>query len=84
MNQLFGKDHAASYDRRWEKLSTIMETLHLLSDFAFQNLPPKARVLCVGAGTGAEVIALAKKNPEWKFTLILCLKSKPMTEQLLF
>ncbi|WP_133796382.1 class I SAM-dependent methyltransferase [Prosthecobacter fusiformis] len=36
----------------------------------FSKLPTQARILCVGAGTGAEIIYLAQKNPGWHFTAV--------------
>lgn len=66
----FGKDHAASYDQRWLKLESINRALHLLSKIVLSNLPDDANVLCVGAGTGSELIALAQDNPGWKFMAV--------------
>lgn len=66
----FGKDLAEHYDKRWEKLGAIMDALHLLMKVHFQELPKDSRVLCVGAGTGAEILALASEHPKWKFTAL--------------
>jgi len=42
------------------------------------DLSAQARVLCIGAGTGAEVLHLAGKNPGWHFTVVE--PSLPMLE----
>ncbi len=69
ITEIFDKQ-ASSYDQQWQKLSAINSALHLLTDAAFSKLPSTANVLCVGAGTGAEIIHLAKKFPGWRFTAI--------------
>jgi len=61
---------AESYDKQWEKLAPINNSLHLLMGAIMANLPEQAKVLCVGAGTGAEIIYLAKRFPGWNFTAV--------------
>ena len=61
---------AAGYDTQWAKLSPIREALHLLLESVFAELPSDARILCVGAGTGAEIGHLAAKFPGWRFTAV--------------
>jgi tRNA (cmo5U34)-methyltransferase len=61
---------AASYDQQWSKLAPINDALHLLTRTVLSQLPPKANILCVGAGTGAEILALAQQFPEWHFTAV--------------
>ncbi|WP_254507184.1 class I SAM-dependent methyltransferase [Anatilimnocola floriformis] len=58
---------AAGYDARWAKLAPIRESLHLLLESLFAELPARARVLCVGVGTGAELEHLARAFPGWDF-----------------
>ncbi|MES2660415.1 MAG: class I SAM-dependent methyltransferase [Verrucomicrobiota bacterium] len=61
---------AASYDQKWSKLAPINGALHLLTGAVLSELPATARILCVGAGTGAEMIYLAEKFPGWRFTAV--------------
>ncbi|MEN3940822.1 class I SAM-dependent methyltransferase [Prosthecobacter sp. SYSU 5D2] len=66
----FDEAHAAAYDTNFAKLAPIRDTLHLLTDAVFSPLPANARILCAGAGTGAEIMHLAQKNPGWHFTAV--------------
>lgn len=66
----FDEAHAAAYDEKFAKLSPIRDALHLLISAVFSPLPAQARILCVGAGTGAEIMYLAQKNPGWHFTAV--------------
>lgn len=61
---------ASSYDQQWRKMAPINDALHLLTSTVLSELPPKANILCVGAGTGAEILYLAQKFPEWHFTAV--------------
>ena len=61
---------AATYDRKWGELAPINQALHLLTGAALSKLPAQARILCAGAGTGAEILALAQKFPGWRFTAV--------------
>ncbi len=63
----FNKEMAERYDERNSKLSRISECLHFLTGLVLKDLPPRARVLCVGVGTGAEIFSLAQVFPEWTF-----------------
>ena len=63
----FTKDASRAYDARNRKLSPISENLHFLVALALQDLTPAAHVLCVGVGTGAEILHLAKAYPGWTF-----------------
>lgn len=69
---------AATYDRRWSDLAPINGALHLLVDALLSKLPARARILCVGAGTGAEVLYFAQRFPGWRFTAVE--PSLPMLE----
>lgn len=61
---------AATYDQQWIRLAAIRECLHLLMGATLSALPANARILCVGAGTGAEIIALGERFPGWSFTAV--------------
>jgi tRNA (cmo5U34)-methyltransferase len=66
----FGPEHAAAYDQRFAKLAPMRDALHLLTGAILADLPAEARVLCVGAGTGHELLYLAQKFPLWQFTAV--------------
>jgi tRNA (cmo5U34)-methyltransferase len=66
----FGQEHAAQYDKQFAKLSPMRDALHLIIGGIFSNLPADARILCVGAGTGLEIIYLAQRFPDWRFMAV--------------
>lgn len=68
--QPFDAQHAAGYDDRWRPLAPLRDSLHLQMRFILQPLPAGARVLCVGVGTGAELLALAAFFPGWRFVAV--------------
>jgi tRNA (cmo5U34)-methyltransferase len=74
----FDEAHAASYDQQFARVGVIKDTLHLLTAIALSKLPADARILCVGAGTGAEIEALAPQFPNWHFTALD--PSRPMLD----
>ena len=61
---------AASYDAQWAKTAPIKDCLYFLLESLFSSLPSDARILCVGAGTGAELVHLARRNPGWRFAAV--------------
>lgn len=61
---------AASYDATWSKMAPIRDALHLFMNAVLAGLPQDARILCVGIGTGEEIIHLAGKFPGWRFTAV--------------
>lgn len=63
----FDGDMAAAYDRRNSGLKPISDCLHFLMGLVLNDLPENARLLCVGVGTGAEILALARDHPGWSF-----------------
>lgn len=67
---IFDKERAASYDKGFAKLAPLREALHLLIRVILSHLPADARILCVGVGTGSELIDLAQAFPQWQFTAV--------------
>lgn len=63
----FNKDAAERYDARNSKLAAISDCMHFLTRLILRDLPERARVLCVGVGTGAEILSLAGAFPKWTF-----------------
>lgn len=61
---------AAGYDKQWARMAPIRDCLHFLLGSIFADLPADARILCVGAGTGAELSYLARTFPRWRFTAV--------------
>lgn len=66
----FDQEHAAKYDEQSAKFAPIRDALFLLMRLILCELPANARILCVGAGTGTEIIALAQTFPQWQFTAV--------------
>ncbi|MFV2056333.1 MAG: class I SAM-dependent methyltransferase [Thiohalomonadales bacterium] len=66
----YDKERAASFDKQVAKLAPMRDALHFLIRMVFSELPTDARILCVGAGTGSELIALAQAFPQWRFTAL--------------
>lgn len=67
---VFSSDFACDYDKQFEKIIAFKDALHLCIKMAFLDLPSHARILCVGAGTGDELIYLANAFPDWSFTVV--------------
>lgn len=61
---------AGTYDQQWAKLAPFRDGIHLLMASVFSRLPQDARMLCVGAGTGAEIQFLAERFPGWSFVAV--------------
>lgn len=68
MANFFNKEASRFYDERNSNLAPIMENMHFLVRLVLQDLPEDARILCVGVGTGAEILSLSKIYPKWTFT----------------
>jgi tRNA (cmo5U34)-methyltransferase len=66
----FDKERASTYDDMGKKLAPLMEAKLLAIRFALEVLPADARILCVGVGTGTELIYLARCFPDWSFTAV--------------
>ncbi len=63
----FTEDISAAYDKRNSALEPISANMHFLIRLLLQGLPQNARILCVGVGTGVEILSLANAYPEWSF-----------------
>ena len=63
----FNRDMAETYDQRNSGLKPISDCLHFLMRLVLTKLPQRANVLCVGIGTGAEILSLAAERPDWSF-----------------
>lgn len=61
---------AQNYDKQWEKTAPLKEALHLSIRLVLTDLPDDANILCVGVGTGDELLYLANAFPNWRFTLV--------------
>ena len=67
---VFDQKHASSYDKQFAKLAPIRDALDLLIRMVLSELPTDARILCIGVGTGKELIDLAQAFPQWQFTAV--------------
>ncbi len=70
VTDFFTKELALAYDERNSKLAAISENMHFLIRLILKDLPKQSNILCVGVGTGAEVLSLANTFPEWTFTCV--------------
>ncbi|HAD30485.1 MAG TPA: SAM-dependent methyltransferase, partial [Methylophaga sp.] len=61
---------ASGYDQQWARMASINNGLYFLLESVFAGLAEDAHILCVGAGTGKELIHLARKFPSWQFTAV--------------
>lgn len=66
----FDENGAAAYDERWTVFAPMQQSLYAVIGAILTEFPRDARILCVGAGTGSEIIALAAKYPGRHFTAI--------------
>lgn len=64
------RESAEARDRLLAPLAPLSAALHLTMRAALAPLPPDARVLIVGVGTGPELLDLAESNPGWRFTAL--------------
>ncbi|WP_321346203.1 class I SAM-dependent methyltransferase [Halopseudomonas oceani] len=69
LRELFDRQ-AAGYDQQWAHMAPIRDALHFLLEAVFFPLPVNANVLCVGAGTGQELLHLAIAHPSLRFTAV--------------
>ncbi len=67
---MFDEKIAASYDEKTALWASSRDALFSLMRLIFAELPAEARILCVGVGTGTEMIALARAFPQCQFTAV--------------
>lgn len=67
---VFDAQRAAAYDQQFAQLAPMRDALHLVARLVLSDLPSDARVLCVGVGTGLELLDLALAFPRWRFTAV--------------
>lgn len=67
---LFDQKAAASYDEKTALWASSRDALFSLMRLIFAELPAEARILCVGVGTGTEMIALARAFPQCQLTAV--------------
>jgi len=61
---------ASGYDGKLARIAPINNGLYFLLESVLAELPQEARILCVGVGTGTELIHLAAVFPGWRFTAV--------------
>lgn len=67
---VFDQERAANHDQQFAKLAPMRHGLHLSIAMVLSDLPDDARILCIGVGTGPELIYLAQHFPQWQFTAV--------------
>ncbi len=67
---VFDEERASTYDQRAAKVAPLRDVLNLFTRLILSELPADARILCVGVGTGLELIYLAQEFPQWQFTAV--------------
>jgi tRNA (cmo5U34)-methyltransferase len=67
---VFDQERASNHDQQFAKLAPMRYGLDLSICMVLSELPNDARILCVGVGTGTELIHLAQHFPQWQFTAV--------------
>jgi len=67
---IFDEQRASTHDKRITALAPMRDALHLFIRMVLSELPVDARILCVGIGTGPELVYLAQAFPQWQFTAV--------------
>jgi tRNA (cmo5U34)-methyltransferase len=70
LQKVFDQKCASGYDQQWSKMAPLRDALHLLIGAVLSKLRADARILCVGVGTGPELIYLAERFPGWRFVAV--------------
>lgn len=66
----FDERAAAKYDRRIRLFCPSYDALHQIIAAWVRHLPERAEFLSSGAGTGADILALGKIFPLWRFAAV--------------
>ena len=67
----FDKEGSQEYDSQIKKFIPGYKLLHQLSAaYLKTTLNTNAKILVVGAGTGSDILELAKIDPTWRFTAL--------------
>lgn len=66
----FGSERAKSYDQNNTHLIPIIQNLHYLIKILLGEMAPNSKILCVGAGTGSEIIEIAIAFPTFTFVAV--------------
>jgi tRNA (cmo5U34)-methyltransferase len=66
--EFFDKQASETYDQRIQPIAPIIDNLHFLIRLILKDLARDANILCVGVGTGTEILELAQAFPFWRFT----------------
>lgn len=67
MVKIFEEMGGDLYDKNNSHFKAIHNNLQFLIKLVLSDLPENARVLCVGVGTGADLIDLATEKQSWSF-----------------
>ncbi|CAI1194868.1 class I SAM-dependent methyltransferase [Serratia ficaria] len=67
-NDIFNGEFSRQYDAGNARFSAISDNLHFLIALLLKDLPADAHILCIGVGTGTEIVHLAGLYPGWRFT----------------
>src|SRR5690606_38283221 len=67
MVKIFEEMGGDQYDKNNSHFQSIHHNLQFLIKLVLSELPDTARVLCVGVGTGADLIDLATEKTKWSF-----------------
>lgn len=66
--QIFENMGVDAYDGFNLHFQSLSESMHFLTMLTLKDLPENANILCVGVGTGADIMNLAKMKKKWNFT----------------
>ena len=67
---VFDQARAQTYDERLNPSAPLFDALRFSMRFVMNDLPADAHVLCVGLGTGTELVEMAKFHANWRFTAV--------------